>query len=106
MDKLCLYETDSEGDDPIAKSDSSSSSSSSDQPNESNNQVNMDQQIEKMRQEEPIEMVQNPIDEILAPIEQQMDSNFHAAYHGNHIAASQYAPTGLIPQPIMMQEHY
>ena len=54
MDKLCLYETDSEGDDPVEKSDSSSSSSSSDQPNESNNQVNMDQQNEKMRQEEPI----------------------------------------------------
>jgi len=35
-----------------------------------------------------------------------MDSNFHAAYHGNHIAVPQYAPTGLIPQPIMMQEHY
>ena len=105
MDKLCLYETDSEGDDPIEKSDSSSSSSSSDQPNESNNQVNMDQQIEKMRQEEPIQMIQNPIDEILAPIEQQMDSNFHAAYHGNHIA-SQYLPTGQIHQPLMMQEHY
>lgn len=50
-------------------------------------------------------MVQNPIDEILAPIEQQMDSNFHAAYHGNHIA-SQYVPAGQIHQPIMMQEHY